>query len=145
MGVITPDGVVGKVIAAYPDTAQVLLLTDRESGVGARLEKSRVAGVVRGTGEAVVRLEYVINDQEVAAGETIVTSGQDQIFPGDLPVGTVIEAKTGSPFKAIRVRPAAHLDSLEEVFILLSRQEWATKEPETARENPPAKGTPKQK
>lgn len=145
MGVITPDGVVGKVLEAYPNTAQVLLLTDRESGVGARLQNSRVAGVVRGTGEAVVLMDYVINDQEVAAGEMIVTSGQDRIFPKDLPVGTVVETKAGSPFKMIRVRPAAHLDRLEEVFILLSRQDWETKkEPETAKPSPAAKSAAQQ-
>lgn len=145
MGVITPDGVVGKVLEVFPNTAQVLLLTDRESGVGARLQNSRVAGVVRGTGEAVVLMDYVINDQEVAAGEMIVTSGQDRIFPKDLPVGTVVETKAGSPFKMIRVRPAARVDRLEEVFILLSRQEWETKkEAETAQQSPAAKSAPQQ-
>ncbi len=145
MGVITPDGVVGKVLEAYPNTAQVLLLTDRESGVGARLQNSRVAGVVRGTGEAVVLMDYVINDQEVAAGEMIVTSGQDRIFPKDLPVGRVVETKAGSPFKMIRVRPAARLDRLEEVFVLLSRQDWETKkEPETAEQSPATKSAPRQ-
>lgn len=144
MGVMTADGVVGKVLEVYPNTAQVLLLTDRESGVGARLQNSRVAGVVRGTGEAVVLMDYVINDQEVAAGETIVTSGQDRIFPKDLPLGAVVETKVGSPFKMIRVRPAARLDRLEEVFILLSRQEWETKkEAETAQQTPNKNATPR--
>lgn len=146
MGVITADGVVGKVLEAYPNTAQVLLLTDRESGVGARLQNSRTTGVVRGTGGAEVLMDYVINDQEVAPGETIVTSGQDRIFPKDLSVGTVIEAKAGSPFKVIRVRPAARVERLEEVFVLLSRQEWETKkEPESAQQGPPAKSTPQQR
>lgn len=123
LGVITADGVVGKVLEVYGNTAQVLLLTDRESGVGARLAASRTSGVVRGWGEPLVTMEYVINDQEVAAGEAVVTSGQDRIFPKDLPVGTVTETRVGSPFKVIRVRPAARLDRLEEVFILLSRQD----------------------
>src|ERR1700730_3185226 len=35
MGVITPDGVVGKIIESYRDASQVLLLTDKDSGVGA--------------------------------------------------------------------------------------------------------------
>jgi rod shape-determining protein MreC len=145
MGVITPDGVVGKVLEVYPNTAQVLLLTDRESGVGARLQNSRVAGVVRGTSEATVMMDYVINDQDVAGGETIVTSGQDRIFPKDLPVGTVVETKPGSPFKMIRVRPAARVERLEEVFVLLSRQEWEMrKETETAQGSSPGKGEPRQ-
>jgi rod shape-determining protein MreC len=124
MGVITPDGVVGKVLEVYPTTAQVLLLTDRESGVGARLGASRVAGVVRGTGASLALMDYVINDHSVALGDAIVTSGQDKIFPKDLPVGTVTEAAPGNPFKLIRVRPAARLDGLEEVFVLLARDDW---------------------
>lgn len=139
MGVITPDGVVGKILSVYPNTAQVLLMTDRESGVGARLVNSRVAGVVRGTAEAQVLMDYVITDQQVGIGEAIITSGQDKVFPKDLPVGTVVETRAGNPFKVIRVKPAAHLDRLEEVFILLSRQDWETlKQADTAAKREPA-------
>lgn len=123
MGVITPDGVVGKVLEAYRDTSQVLLLTDKESGVGALLATRRTQGVVRGTGDPEPVMDYVINDEEVAAGERVLTSGQDRIFPKDLPVGKVIEAKSGNPFKQIRVRPAARIDRLEEVIILKTRRE----------------------
>jgi len=48
MGVITPDGVVGKVVEAYPNASQVLLLTDKESGVGAMLADSRIQSPVGG-------------------------------------------------------------------------------------------------
>ena len=72
-------------------------------------------------------MEYVSNDVKVDAGETVVTSGQDRIFPKDLPVGTVVDAKPDphTGFQQITVRPAAHLDQLEEVLVLLSRQEFA--------------------
>jgi len=137
MGVVTPDGVVGKVLEVYPSTAQVLLVTDRESGVGARLATLRVQGVARGTGEAALLMHYVINDLEVPVGERIVTSGQDRIFPKDLPVGTVSETKPGSPFKVIYANPAARLDRLEEVFLLRSRQDWEfSKEKEGASARP---------
>src|SRR5262252_6128446 len=59
MGVITPDGVVGKVIDAYPNTAQVLLLTDKDSGVGAMLEGSRIQSPVGGVGEPLLAMKYV--------------------------------------------------------------------------------------
>ncbi len=123
MAVIIPDGVIGKILEAYPRTAQVLLLTDKESGVGAVLAASRTQGVVRGAGEPLALMDYVITDENVPDGEHILTSGQDRIFPKDLPVGTVIETRPGNPFKLIRVKPAARLDRLEEVLILLSRQE----------------------
>lgn len=125
MGVITPDGVVGKIIAVYPDASQVLLLGDKESGVGALLANTRTQGPVRGTGEPNISLDYISNDEKVSVGEAVLTSGQDRIFPKDLPVGTVVQVTPDrkSPFMKILVKPAAHLDRLEEVIVLLTRQD----------------------
>jgi len=122
MAVITPDGAVGKVIEVYRDTAQVLLLTDKEGGAGAMLVNTRTQGVVGGTGDPMMQMKFVANEQDVAVGEKIVTSGMDKIFPRDIPIGTVIEAKPGqAPFKKIRVQPAAKLDQLETVIVLLTQ------------------------
>lgn len=129
MGVITPEGVVGKVLEIYSRTAQVLLLTDKEGGVGALLAGSRTQSPVGGVGEPQLVMKYVSNDEQVAIGERVLTSGQDRIFPKDLPVGTVVEAKPGNTFKVIRIRPAAHLDRLEEVLVLLSQQELEARRP----------------
>jgi len=122
MGVITPDGVVGKVIESYRDTSQVLLLTDKDSGVGALLSESRIQSPVGGVGEPLLAMKYVPNDDTVNIGDHVVTSGMDRIFPRDLPVGTVAQIKPGNPFKQIRLRPAANLERLEEVIVLLSLQ-----------------------
>jgi rod shape-determining protein MreC len=120
MGVITPDGVVGKIIESYANTAQVLLLTDKDSGVGALLADSRIQSPVGGTGEPLLIMKYIPNDDAVNASERVVTSGMDRIFPRDLPVGTIVDIKPGNPFKQIRVRPAANLERLEEVIVLLT-------------------------
>jgi len=120
MGVITPDGVVGKVIESYKDTSQVLLLTDKDSGVGAMLADSGIQKPVGGTGESLLAMKYVPNEDDVTAGQRVVTSGMDRIFPRDLPVGTIVDIKAGSTFKQIRVKPAANLERLQEVFVLLT-------------------------
>src|ERR1700730_5142297 len=122
MGVITPDGGVGKVIEAYRDTSQVLLLTDKDSGVGAMLAVSRIQSPVGGDGEPLLAMKYVPDDNTVNIGDRVVTSGMDRIFPRELPVGTVSQIKAGNPFKQIRIRPAANLERLEEVIVLLSLQ-----------------------
>jgi rod shape-determining protein MreC len=145
MGVITPEGVVGKVFAVYPDTSQVLLLTDKESGVGALLAASRAQGPVRGTGQPLLGLEYISNDIKVERGESILTSGQDRIFPKDLPVGTVVQVQPDhrTPFQTISVKPAARLDGLEEVLVLLTRQEFAfRKDLDRADKKEPDKSVP---
>jgi len=125
MGVITPDGVVGKILAVYPDISQVLLLGDKESGVGALLADTRTQGPVKGTGEPLLSLDYISSDEKITVGENVLTSGQDRIFPKDLPVGKVVDFSSDpkSPFLKIRVRPAAHLDRLEEVLVLQTRQD----------------------
>jgi rod shape-determining protein MreC len=132
MGVITPEGVVGKVIAVFPDTSQVLVLNDKESGVGALLADTRTQSPVRGTGDPALSMEYISNDVKVNPGEIVLTSGQDRIFPKDLPVGTVEAAVPDkhSPFQQVTIKPAAHLDQLEEVLVLLTRQDFAP--PKTA-------------
>jgi len=122
MAVITPDGAVGKVIEVYGKTSQVLLLTDKDGGAGAMLVDTRTQGPVGGTGEPTMQMKYVATEENVTVGEKIVTSGMDKIFPRDIPIGTVMEVKPGNPFKQIRVRPAAKLDRLETVIVLLSQE-----------------------
>ena len=140
MGVITPDGVVGKILAVYPDISQVLLLGDKESGVGALLADTRTQGPVKGTGEPLLSLDYISSDEKVTVGEAVLTSGQDRIFPKDLPVGNVVDFVTDpkSPFMKIRIKPAAHLDRLEEVLVLESRQELNLKKVPDAETTPVA-------
>jgi rod shape-determining protein MreC len=121
MGVITPDGAVGKVIEVFRDAAQVLLLTDKEGGAGAMLVSSRIQGPVGGTGDPLIVMKYVATDEDVKVGEKVVTSGMDKIFPRDIPVGSVVEVKAGSPFKQIKLKPAARLDRLETVIVLLTQ------------------------
>lgn len=126
MAVITADGVVGKVLAVFkkPAVSQVLLINDQSSGVGAILEKSRLQGVLRGTASGEIALERVMSDEQVTAGETLMTSGGDQIFPKGLPIGTITKVSNGKDlFLSIRVRPAADLSKLEEVLVLVEKQE----------------------
>jgi rod shape-determining protein MreC len=142
MGVITPDGVIGKVIEAYPNTSQVLLLTDKDSGVGAMLADSRVQSPVGGLGEPLLTMKYVPNDDTVNLGDRVITSGMDRIFPRDLPVGTIAEIKPGNPFKQIRIKPAANLERLEEVLVLLSLHPLEMKKEESPKDTEPAALTP---
>lgn len=119
LGVVTPEGVVGKIIAVFPRTAQVLLITDPESGVGCLLERSRIQGVLKGRGQNLCQLHYVVNEESVPDGEAVLTSGLDQIYPKGLPVGSVIQTGGGDIYKRIMVKPAAALNRLENVLVIL--------------------------
>jgi rod shape-determining protein MreC len=124
MAVITADGIVGKVTLVYPSVAQVLLVNDPSSGVGVILEKSRLQGVLRGTSNGEVVLNDVMSDEQVPVGEAVLTSGGDQIFPKGLPVGAVAKVGNGKDlFLSIKVKTAANLSKLEEVLVLVEKQE----------------------
>jgi len=124
MAVITADGVVGKVLLVYPSVSQVLLINDQSSGVGALLEKTRLQGVLRGTANGEIVLERVMSDEQVPVGEAVLTSGGDQIFPKGLPIGTVAKVGTGKDlFLSIKVKSSANLSKLEEVLVLVEKQE----------------------
>jgi rod shape-determining protein MreC len=124
MAVITAGGIVGKVLRVYPSTSLVLMINDQTSGVGAMLEKSRLQGVLKGTPDGAVILERVMADEKVSPGDTVLSSGGDQIFPKGLPVGTVSKVSPGREmFLNIQVRPAADLSRLEEVLVVTEKQE----------------------
>jgi len=124
MAVITAGGIVGKVWIVYPSTSLVLMINDQTSGVGAMIEKSRLQGVLKGTPDGAVILERVMSDEQVVPGDTVVSSGGDQIFPKGLPVGTVAKVSPGREmFLKIEVKPAADLNRLEEVLVVTEKQE----------------------
>jgi rod shape-determining protein MreC len=124
MAVITAGGIVGKVLRVYPSTSLVLMINDQSSGVGAMLEKSRLQGVLRGTSNGQVILERVMSDEQVTPGDTVLSSGGDQIFPKGLPVGTVTKVSPGRElFLNIQIKPAADLSRLEEVLVVTEKQE----------------------
>lgn len=132
MPVITADGVVGRVLNPYSSTAQVLLMNDQTSGVGALLEKSRLQGVVRGTPMGEVVLEKVMSDEQVATGESVLTSGGDRIFPKGLTIGTITRVSPGPGlFLNIRIHPAANLSKLEEVLVITKQEEQTPSVAET--------------
>lgn len=119
LAVITPQGVVGKILTIFPHSAQVLLITDPSSGVGATLAQSRVQGILKGDSNSLCVLRYVMNEEVVSRGEAVLTSGLDQVYPKGLPVGTVVNAGDGNIYKTINVKPAVDLNRLETVLVIL--------------------------
>jgi rod shape-determining protein MreC len=131
MAVITPDGVVGKILHVQASTAQVLEISDQTSGVGALLVNLRLQGIVKGTAGGDIVLNNIMNNEKVEVGELITTSGGDRIFPKGLPIGTVSSTFPGRDvFLNIRLKPAAKLDRLEEVLVVteIKNQEPDTKD-----------------
>jgi rod shape-determining protein MreC len=100
----------------------VQLVTDSQSAIGVLLQSSRILGVIKGTGERDLELEYIEDDNELKEGELFVTSGQDRIYPKGLPVGVIVSigARRGL-FRSVQIRPTAELGRLEEVICIIER------------------------
>jgi rod shape-determining protein MreC len=123
--VISPSGVVGRVVSLGPSAAKVQLLLDRDAGVGVVIERSRVSGVVSGqvgladSGSPELLMKYVPALADVRAGDRVLTSGLDRIFPKGLVVGRVRSVgATSGLFREVIVIPSARFDALEEVLVV---------------------------
>jgi rod shape-determining protein MreC len=123
MAVITAEGIVGKVRDVFPHSAQVLAINDQTSGAGVILETTRIRGILRGNAAGQPQIVGVLADQRIQPGEKVLTAGGDEIFPRGLPVG-VVEKVVRDPdrdaFIDVIVKPAAHLDRLDEVLVITS-------------------------
>jgi rod shape-determining protein MreC len=129
MPVVTAGGIVGRVITVGPWASQVMLITDEKAGAGAvvgQLGQSGALGSVRGRadlGIALIEMRYVSGLEKVELNDSVMTTGQDGIYPPGLNVGRVVEVKNGTATQAhqIFIQPGAQLDHLEEVAVLLYR------------------------
>ena len=119
MAVISPAGVVGRVILPTPRASKVQLLTDRNAAAGALIERTRVQGVVVGIGDGMMRMQYVPGTADVKTGDLVVTSGIDGIYPKGFVIGTIDHADRGvGAYHEIVIRPAVDFSRLEEVLVV---------------------------
>ena len=120
MAVITPRGVVGKVVSVDENTTKVLLLTDHKSGLDIITQRTRVRGIVSGSvnGEPIVK--YMGRNEDVRPGDRLITSGLDGTFPKGLLVGTIVDVAGEAPGLFQRVRVSLAVDPLvmEEVLFI---------------------------
>ncbi len=121
--ILTPDGLVGRVERATIHQARILTLLHHDCAVAARVDRSRVDGVLQwefGTQPA-LNLRYVSSQEDVLVGDLIVTSGLGGIFPAGIRIGTVsrVGLEANGLMKEISVRPAVDFRSLEEILVYI--------------------------
>lgn len=129
MAVIAPGGVVGRVIGPVArGAARVQLLVDRNAAAGALIERTRSGGLVVGAeANPPLRMELVSNLADVQAGDAVVASGVDGIYPKGYGIGKVEKAeRTSGLYYTITVRPSVDFSSLEEVLVVLTPPRPAT-------------------
>jgi rod shape-determining protein MreC len=120
MAVISPAGVVGRVVVPSTRSAKVQLIIDRNAAAGALVERSRAQGVIVGEGDA-LRLDYVSEVADIVVGDLVVTSGIDGIYPKGFVIGRVDSVeKSGGAYKRITVKPSVDFSALEEVLVVVT-------------------------
>ena len=125
--VISGDGVVGRIASVEPGSSQVMLLTDHESAISAKVLPAGVQGVVKpevGNPEDLI-LDFIDSTKRVHGGLAVVTSGWRaqglaSLFPPGLPLGEVTKASIveQEAKEQVQVRPYADLRNLDLVQVL---------------------------
>jgi rod shape-determining protein MreC len=121
MSVIAPAGVVGRLVVPSLRSSKVQLLVDRNAAAGAIIERTRAQGVVVGSGDDRLRLDYVSEVFDVVAGDVVITSGIDGIYPKGFIIGRVESVeRAGGAYKRILIKPAVDFSALEDVLVVLT-------------------------
>lgn len=120
MTVMTPQGLVGRVIRVSPSNAKVLLITDVSSSVNGLVQASRARGVANGRTSDYLLMRYIGQSEVVRTGDKVITSGLGGLFPAGLAIGSVIDVrqKDVDMFQEARIEPAVDFDRLEIVLVI---------------------------
>ncbi|HTL61148.1 MAG TPA: rod shape-determining protein MreC [Nitrospira sp.] len=124
MGVITPAGVVGRVVKTTGATAVVLLLTDPNNAIAGLIQRTRDEGIVEGIPQGRAKLKYIPLLSAVKEGDRVVTSGLVGGFPRGLAIGTIttIDREEGALFQTAELVLEVDVNRVEEVLVIQTVQ-----------------------
>ncbi|MNK88966.1 Cell shape-determining protein MreC precursor [compost metagenome] len=117
--VMSPRGLIGRVLVAGPSTSIISLLTDPGQTVATLGQRSRSPGIVTGEGDATLAMRYMPQQVDFRIGDLVLTSGFGGVFPKGIPVGKVVrvDQRPGAITPEVTIVPTADLDRIEEVMI----------------------------
>lgn len=115
-------GLVGKIVSVTAHSAQVQFISDADSSVAAKVQSNRAEGIVEGSVDGDLTMDYVERDLKVDPKLIIVTSGYGGIYPAGIPIGVVssVGQETVDTYKKISVQPFVDFHVLEEVMVLVT-------------------------
>ncbi len=121
MSVLAPQGLVGQIEEVSQNSSRVRLITDQESGVAAMIQRNRAVGVVRGSIDRTLRMDFVDKTKLPKVGDVVITSGLGGVYPKGLVVGDVIavDARRADLYPRISLTSRVPVGELEEVIVLL--------------------------
>jgi rod shape-determining protein MreC len=124
--VISPDGLVGRVVEVRPGASVVQVLTDPASTVGAHSLCTRTPGIVEGDPRGTLRFKYmarggVSSGAGLTVGDLVVTAGQAGVFPRGVPIGRVrsIDDRGAALFHYAALEPVVDFARIDEVLLVV--------------------------
>jgi rod shape-determining protein MreC len=129
MGVVTPAGVVGRVVKTTGASSVVLLVTDPSNAIAGLIQRTRDEGVVEGTQQGLAQMKYIPLLSTVRDGDRVVTSGLVGDFPRGLVIGTItrIDKQEGALFQSAELMPEVDIGRVEEVLVIQTSYGQSTK------------------
>lgn len=120
MPIVSESGLVGKIIATSDRYSIGQILLNRELRVSAKVQRSRVDGIIRWDGGPTLSLQNVVKTMDVKQGDHVITSDYSSVFPPGLVIGTVSNThdNPGTLFEEVDVMPGVDFTRLEEVFVI---------------------------
>ena len=119
--VVNEDGVIGQVTRVFPMQSEVTLLTDKDQAVPVQIVRTGLRSVIYGTpkGDA-LDLRFVPISADVLAGDELVTSGLDGIYPPGLPVAKVVrvDKQADTAFARVICQPIAPVRGARDLLVL---------------------------
>lgn len=120
MPVVTEEGLAGRIFKLNKTSAKVLLLSDENSTLGARVQRTREAGIIVGEGGGLCCLKYLSRNSDVEVGDKVITSGLSETIPGGIIIGEVskVKRKNSSLSPRVEIKSAVNFGRLEEVLVI---------------------------
>lgn len=130
MPVVSTAGLLGQTVEVAAHSAKVRLITDQRSGVAALVQRSRADGIVHGSIDGDLTMDFVAQRAAAKAGDVVITSGMGGVYPKGLIIGeiTSVERDASALYLDIEMTPAADIRGLEEVIVLVGTPETATQQ-----------------
>lgn len=127
MPIVTDRGLVGRVTTTSSGYSIGQILYHREIRVSAKVQRTRVDGIIRWKGGEYLSLTDVAKTLDVKSGDVLITSDYSSLFPPGIRIGTVVRTRplAGSLFQQVDIAPSVDFTQLEEVFVLLHHPDTA--------------------
>lgn len=123
--VLAGAGLAGRTTTVAKNLSIVLLITDENCQVAARIEGTTEQGIVsgrriKGSSAPELVMNFLTRNAAIQPGMKVVTAGvSGAVFPGGIPLGTVKEFRTRELDGQAVLEPAVDFSGLEDVFVVL--------------------------